>query len=140
MKDVLMLLCSESIYLIESCMVILGYVFLMEYRWKHLKLGILVQVLFIYVFQKMTLNISIFFTGSTGVGIIINAMVGLSVGCICYKGAIIKKVAVYFIYMGPALISELIAYNLLYMITMRNKILVSTIAVFFKQMNTGISE
>jgi len=59
-------------------------------------------------------------------------MVGLSVGCICYKGNITKKIGVYFIYMGPALVSELTAYNLLHMIATRNKIPVATLASFFQ--------
>ena len=50
--DFLMTLCAESIYIIENFLIVFGYLVFMEYKGNHLKRDVVIQVLFIYLFQK----------------------------------------------------------------------------------------
>ena len=131
MEEILMTMFAESVYIIENLMIFCGYAIITEYKGENIKLGIVIQALFTYVFQKITSNIDLNLTGSVVHSTIINVIAGLIIGCIFYKGRFLKKCSVFMVYMGPAFIGEFITYQLLLNIAERNNILETEVSVYF---------
>jgi len=131
MEEVMMTIFAESIYIVENLLIFCGYALLTEYKGKNVKLGIAIQALFTYVFQKISANIDLSLTGTVIHSTIINFILGLIIGCIFYNGKFLEKCAVFFMYMGPAFVGEYITYQLLLSIAERNHILATEVAVYF---------
>lgn len=115
----LMTLCAESIYIIENFMIIFAFVALLEYKGKHLKTSIVGQVLFIYLFQKVSTPLSIALTGENKCSVIANILMLVMITVILYRGTFWRRTFAILIYLGPALLAEALAWPLIHKIIMR---------------------
>lgn len=115
----LMTVCAESIYIIENFMIVLAFVILMKYKGKHLKISVIGQVLFIYLFQKISTPLSIALTGENSLSVIANILVEVIISIIFYKGTFWRRTFAIISYLLPALLSEALVWPLIHKIIMR---------------------
>lgn len=117
--DFLMTLCAESIYIIENFLIVFGYLVFMEYKGNHLKRDVVVQVLFIYLFQKASTTLSLFLTGINVYGVISNIIMMTVLTFIFYRGGLWRRFFGIIMYLGPALLAELLSWPLIHNIIER---------------------
>ena len=113
MENGIMSLCSDSIKLVESIFIFTGYALLLKYRGRNIRKGVLLQAVLYYFFQKITLELSLMIAGTSQKSSIINVVVALIIGSICYKGSWDRKIVALLLYVVPALAAELGTYALL---------------------------
>lgn len=117
----LMTICAESIYIFENFLIIFGFWALMEPRSKRPRLSACFQVIFIYLFQKVSTYLSFYFTDASVFSVIANVIMMLTVSYVYYKGPFWKRLLSIAIYLVPAFCSEAIAWPLTHQMLIRTK-------------------
>lgn len=117
----LMTICAESIYIFENFLIIFGFWALMEPRSKRPRLSACLQVIFIYLFQKVSTYLSFYFTEASVFSVIANVIMMLTVSYVYYKGPFWKRLLSIAIYLVPAFCSEAIAWPLTHQMLIRTK-------------------
>ena len=108
--DFLMTLCAESIYIIENFLIVFGYLVFMEYKGKHLKRDIVFQVFFIYFFQKISTPLSLYLTGTNVFSVLANIIMMTILTFVFYRGGLWRRFFGIIMYLGPALLAELLVW------------------------------
>ena len=117
----LMTICAESTYIFENFLIIFGFCALMEPKSKRPVRSIFVQVLFIYLFQKVSAFLSFYFTNASVFSVTANVIMMLAVSYVFYKGALWKRFLSIAMYLVPAFSSEAIAWPLTYQMLTRTE-------------------
>ncbi len=115
----MMTICAESLYIIENFLIVFGCCAILEYKGKRIKLSIIMQVLAVYFFQKISTPISFFFTGDIMLSLPLNILMMFGISIIFYKGSFGKKIFAISMYLVPALTAEVLVQPLIYDIIMR---------------------
>ena len=117
----LMTICAESTYIFENFLIVFDFWALMEPRSKRPGLSACLQVIFIYLFQKVSTFLSFYFTEASVFSVTANIIMMLAVSYVCYKGAFWKRLLSIGMYLVPAFSAEAIAWPLTHQILIRTE-------------------
>lgn len=116
----LMTICAEGTYFIENLYIVgMFWVVLGPKPGKGQKWQIPFQMVFIYVFQKISTSVSLTVTGGTQFSVLSNIIMICILCFICYQGTVGKRLLTVMLYVIPALISDAIAWILTHDILVR---------------------
>ncbi len=110
--DLLMTVFAESLFIFENFLVFFGFEVLMEYKGKRPWIGVLFQVFFIYLFQRISSPIVLNFTGVRIYGMVANLIMLIIVTCFFYRGSIRNRIFATSMYVVPAWCAEFLTWPL----------------------------